>query len=256
MKLRTKRVSDARAVDDGVRLLVDRYWPRSIEQESAHIDSWVSELAPSPELIAWYGRKADRWPQFKQRYWEELRDPDKAVILTHVRTEMQIRGVTLLSSWRNREQNPAQALAEFIGGLPPLPVAGTESVFPVRPVLQTTTTVRYYPVVPGLDWLWLLLGLSAPITAFLTIQFVLVYRQTALITVTAAGILLVLSTLGRFIFREHHLGLPEVPRSSEGRQGIWMGILALGVTIVGVIAGLVLLALVLGLLTYRAGIIG
>ena len=47
---RIKRVYEPAVEDDGVRVLVDRLWPRGLTKEKAHIDIWLKEIAPSDGL--------------------------------------------------------------------------------------------------------------------------------------------------------------------------------------------------------------
>jgi uncharacterized protein YeaO (DUF488 family) len=60
------------APEDGVRILVERLWPRGLTREKAAIDHWVKDIAPTPELRKWYGHEPDRWDEFQRRYKAEL----------------------------------------------------------------------------------------------------------------------------------------------------------------------------------------
>ncbi|MBV9250977.1 MAG: DUF488 family protein, partial [Acetobacteraceae bacterium] len=53
--LRLKRVYEPAASEDGVRILVDRLWPRGLSKADAAIDHWIKEVAPSTELRQWFG---------------------------------------------------------------------------------------------------------------------------------------------------------------------------------------------------------
>ena len=53
MALAVKRVYEKPARRDGTRVLVDRLWPRGLTKESASVDLWLRELAPSNELRKW-----------------------------------------------------------------------------------------------------------------------------------------------------------------------------------------------------------
>src|SRR5690606_2895537 len=72
-EIRLKRVYDPPSPDDGRRILVERLWPRGLTKEQARVDLWLKEVAPSPELRAWYSHDQAKWPEFRQRYIEELR---------------------------------------------------------------------------------------------------------------------------------------------------------------------------------------
>ena len=70
--LRIKRIYDAPAGTDGKRVLVDRIWPRGVSKESAKLDLWLKEIAPSPELRKWFDHDPARFEEFRDRYCEEL----------------------------------------------------------------------------------------------------------------------------------------------------------------------------------------
>ena len=112
MAVRVKRIYEPPEPADGHRLLVDRLWPRGVSKESASLDAWMKEVAPSSELRAWFGHDAARWQEFKQRYAVELgtRQDLVAEILSLARD----RPVTLLYSARDTDHNQAVALAEYL----------------------------------------------------------------------------------------------------------------------------------------------
>ena len=62
MPIAVKRVYEPPAPNDGLRVLVDRLWPRGLSKSAARIDLWVRELAPSNELRRWYAHDAKKWP--------------------------------------------------------------------------------------------------------------------------------------------------------------------------------------------------
>ena len=66
-EVRVKRVYDPQASDDGVRVLVDRLWPRGMRRDEAKIDLWLKDVAPSPGLRRWFGHDPARWPGFQDR---------------------------------------------------------------------------------------------------------------------------------------------------------------------------------------------
>jgi uncharacterized protein YeaO (DUF488 family) len=59
----------------GVRVLVDRLWPRGLRKDA--VDEWVKDVAPSTELRLWYGHKPERFDEFRSRYERELTDPER-----------------------------------------------------------------------------------------------------------------------------------------------------------------------------------
>src|SRR5215831_16178244 len=69
--IKLKRAYEAASKDDGLRILVERLWPRGVSKQRARIDLWLKTLAPSTELRQWYGHDPARWPQFRKRYQAE-----------------------------------------------------------------------------------------------------------------------------------------------------------------------------------------
>lgn len=112
MDIHLKRVYEARDASDGVRILVDRLWPRGLSRTAADIDQWIPDAAPSSELRKWFSHDARRWGEFKRRYFAELdeRHEDTAAL----RRIAGGRRVTLLFSARDTEMNNAAALREYL----------------------------------------------------------------------------------------------------------------------------------------------
>ena len=115
LEIRVKRIYEPPEPGDGYRLLVDRLWPRGVSRESASLDAWMREVAPSSELRRWFGHDASRWQEFKRRYAVELgtRQDLVAEILSLARD----RPVTLLYSARDPDHNQAVALAEYVAAM-------------------------------------------------------------------------------------------------------------------------------------------
>ncbi|HNT58078.1 MAG TPA: DUF488 family protein [Syntrophales bacterium] len=112
LNMSIKRVYEKPSPDDGYRVLVDRLWPRGLTREKAHIDEWLKEAAPSRELRRWYGHDAEKWPDFKKRYSEELgRNAD---LVDAFRKKALGRKITLLYSSKEERYNNAQALMEYL----------------------------------------------------------------------------------------------------------------------------------------------
>ncbi|MBI5583954.1 MAG: DUF488 domain-containing protein [Deltaproteobacteria bacterium] len=110
--IKVKRVYEAPAPQDGLRILVDRLWPRGLSKESARIDLWLKDIAPSNELRKWYGHDPGKWTEFRKRYFQELGTVPEAV---ETILELAQRGpVTLLFSSKELKINNAQALKEYV----------------------------------------------------------------------------------------------------------------------------------------------
>ena len=72
LKISLKRAYLTAAPEDGLRILVERLWPRGLTQDKAAIVHWLKDIAPTPELRKWYGHEPERWPEFQTRYRAEL----------------------------------------------------------------------------------------------------------------------------------------------------------------------------------------
>jgi uncharacterized protein YeaO (DUF488 family) len=109
--IKVKRVYDEPSSDDGVRVLVDRLWTRGLSKESAKIDLWLRDVAPSDELRKWFNHDASKWEEFKRRYFKELEN-NKAVneLINLLRDR---RTITLLYSAKSPYNN-ATALKEYL----------------------------------------------------------------------------------------------------------------------------------------------
>ena len=70
--IQIKRAYAPLSPEDGVRVLVDRLWPRGLPKSDAAIDRWMKDLAPSTELRRWFGHDPSRWDEFRRRYRAEL----------------------------------------------------------------------------------------------------------------------------------------------------------------------------------------
>lgn len=113
--LRTKRAYDAPAPEDGVRILVDRLWPRGIKKEALTLDAWEKSLAPSTELRQWYGHEPAKWEEFQQRYAAELRSqPEAQAALAALRARAKDGVVTLIYASHEAALNNAVALRGFL----------------------------------------------------------------------------------------------------------------------------------------------
>ena len=117
MAIAVKRVYEAPSRSDGVRVLVDRLWPRGLTKKEAAIDSWLRDLAPSNELRQWYHANPEAWSAFRRRYFKELAGPKAtaAVEKLHRLAEAK-RNLTLLYASRNEERNNATVLKELLEG--------------------------------------------------------------------------------------------------------------------------------------------
>ncbi len=112
MGVEIKRIQEAAHPDDGLRVLVDRLWPRGISKEAAALDAWSRELAPSSGLRRWFNHDPALWELFRHRYAAELDALEEhwrplAAKASHHR-------VTLLFAARDEEHNHAVALKAYL----------------------------------------------------------------------------------------------------------------------------------------------
>jgi len=112
MKLAVKRVYAPPAAGDGLRVLVDRLWPRGLSKASARVDLWAKELAPSDALRRWYGHDPEKWPEFQKRYAAELKD--RATALDELAARARKQKVTLLFGAKEERRNNAVALKSIL----------------------------------------------------------------------------------------------------------------------------------------------
>ncbi len=110
--IRYHRIYDETSSEDGIRVLVDRIWPRGLRKDDAHLDAWLRDVAPSTELRRWYAHDPERYEEFRRRYLAELRDPEHQQALREL-DELAHRGrVTLLTATRDVEHSQAAVLAD------------------------------------------------------------------------------------------------------------------------------------------------
>lgn len=84
-EVRVRRIYEEPAPDDGARVLVDRLWPRGVSKARAALDEWCKQVAPSTELCKWYGHDPKLFAEFGRRYRAELKEPERAAALAHLR---------------------------------------------------------------------------------------------------------------------------------------------------------------------------
>ena len=107
--IKVKRVYDPLEKDDGIRILVDRLWPRGVKKDQ--VDVWLKDIAPSDELRKWYNHDPNKWEEFKRKYFEELsRNPKVEILLQLIKKG---NNVTLLYASKSPYNN-AVALKEYL----------------------------------------------------------------------------------------------------------------------------------------------
>ena len=114
--LSIKRVYDQADSSDGMRILVDRLWPRGISKEKAQLYEWDKDVAPSNELRKWFGHDPEKYEEFQKRYFEELKSSEAAVVFCRkVVTLLADNNVTLVYGAADRQHNNAVVLSSWLG---------------------------------------------------------------------------------------------------------------------------------------------
>jgi uncharacterized protein YeaO (DUF488 family) len=118
MPVSVKRVYEKASRADGVRVLVDRLWPRGLTKESARIQLWLKNVAPSDGLRKWYHAHPQHWMIFRRKYLKELVQPEGSQALIQLyELARQKKRLTLLFASKNVERNNATVLKELLEGM-------------------------------------------------------------------------------------------------------------------------------------------
>lgn len=114
MSVRVRRVQDPAEPEDGLRVLVDRLWPRGVSKERAAVDAWPKGLTPSTELRRWYHAGEGTYEEFARRYEAELAEPEAARLLDELRESARRGTVTLVTAVKDPERGHAAVLARLL----------------------------------------------------------------------------------------------------------------------------------------------
>jgi len=113
-RIRIKRAYESPERGDGVRILVDRLWPRGLRKDDAHFDQWRKDLSPSTALRKFYGHRPERFAEFSKRYRAELRRKEAAAA-AHEIVDVALRcPVTLLTASRDLDHSEVAVLASHL----------------------------------------------------------------------------------------------------------------------------------------------
>ena len=115
--IHVKRIYSEPHKHDGLRLLVDRVWPRGMSKERARIDEWRKELAPSTALRKWFGHDPAKWAGFQARYRKELVESGGIESLKALAAGARQETITLVYSAADEQHNQAVVLKEFLDEL-------------------------------------------------------------------------------------------------------------------------------------------
>ncbi len=107
-----KRAYEPASADDGVRILVERLWPRGLTKADAALDHWAKDVAPTSELRTWFGHRPERWQEFQTRYRLELNENRSAVSSLWERCRGQ--PVTFIFAAKDVSRNGAIVLKDYL----------------------------------------------------------------------------------------------------------------------------------------------
>ena len=111
--VRCKRAYEPVGESDGLRVLVDRLWPRGVTKQAARIDQWLKDVAPTTGLRKWFGHRPDRWQEFRRRYLAELAHNPALAVLESLATQQDL---TLVYGAKDEVHNHARIIAERVRG--------------------------------------------------------------------------------------------------------------------------------------------
>jgi len=115
MVILLKRAYEPPGPDDGFRILVDRLWPRGVSKDSARIDWWFKDIAPSTSLRKWFDHDPAKWNEFSDRYLSELRHNADAV--EQLKEQAHRGPVTLVYGAKDKEHTHALVLKAYLENL-------------------------------------------------------------------------------------------------------------------------------------------
>jgi uncharacterized protein YeaO (DUF488 family) len=117
MTVAIKRVYEEPSRTDGLRILVDRLWPRGLTKEKAGLTEWLRDIAPSNDLRHWYHSHSEQWLSFRGKYLKELAQPECEQALRRLyELAHRKKRLTLLYASKNETRNNAVVLKELLDG--------------------------------------------------------------------------------------------------------------------------------------------
>lgn len=117
MGVKIKRIYEDASKDDGLRILVDRVWPRGVSKEKAKLDEWFKEVAPSNDLRKWFNHEDDKFDSFSDKYHQELQSGDQKAAYDELKSlQKKHKTITLLYGAKNEKHNQAVVLKNMLEG--------------------------------------------------------------------------------------------------------------------------------------------
>jgi len=112
--VRLKRAYENPSAEDGMRILIDRLWPRGVAKANAAIDLWAKDISPSTALRRWFGHDPARWEEFRRRYSEEIHRHGNR--LDELRALAENGRITLVFAAHDETHNDAVVLRDILLG--------------------------------------------------------------------------------------------------------------------------------------------
>lgn len=112
-EIKLKRAYENAETGDGLRILVDRLWPRGLKKTDLPYGLWDKATAPSNDLRRWFHENpVARWPEFQKKYTAELNaNPAAPELIATIRKHAV---VTLVFSAKDTEHNQAVVLRKYL----------------------------------------------------------------------------------------------------------------------------------------------
>ncbi|HUO50425.1 MAG TPA: DUF488 domain-containing protein [Candidatus Paceibacterota bacterium] len=110
--IKLKRAYEKPQKNDGMRILVDRVWPRGVSKETLKLHAWMKEIAPSTQLRKWFGHDPEKWAEFKKKYRAELKSQAKEI--KELRALSKAHTITLVYGAKDEAHNQAVVLKEIL----------------------------------------------------------------------------------------------------------------------------------------------
>jgi len=110
--IQCKRAYETASAEDGVRVLVDRLWPRNCRKDALMIAEWLPEVGPSHELRKAFKAGTVSFAEFSVAYQRELaaRPEHWWKLLDVARSGM----LTLVYAAKSTVENNAVVLAQWL----------------------------------------------------------------------------------------------------------------------------------------------
>jgi len=111
--IKLKRIYEKPEKSDGLRILVDRLWPRGMSKKKAAVGLWLKDIAPSNSLRKWFGHDPKKWPAFQKKYKAEIL-ANKELFSQLKQITKKRKNITLLYAARDEQHNEAVVIKDLL----------------------------------------------------------------------------------------------------------------------------------------------